>query len=90
MKQWSIEEFDHLNKEHVTRTSVYSRLKRQKKVEYPILFRKDYREDIQNRLADGLRWMYDEGLIPKLEGRYINCLMLFDLRSLIVYDITVN
>ena len=71
MKQWNIDEFDHLNREHVDRTiaTVYSRLKMQKKVEYPILFRKDYKEDIQHRLEDGLRWMYEEGLIPKLEGR---------------------
>lgn len=69
VKKWNIKEFDHLNKEHVICTSVYSRLKRQKRVEYPVLFRSDYREDIQNRLADGLRWMYEEGLIPKLEGR---------------------
>lgn len=69
MKQWNIDEFDHLNKEHVARTSVYSRLQRQKKVEYPILFRREYKEDIQHRLEDGLQWMYEEGLIPKLEGR---------------------
>lgn len=69
MKKWNIEEFDHLNKEHVARTSVYSRLQMQKRVEYPVLFRRDYREDIQNRVADGLRWMDEEGLIPKLEGR---------------------
>ena len=69
MKKWSIEEFDYLNKEYVARTSVYSQLKRQKKVEYPIIFRKDYKEDIQHRLEDGLRWMYEEGLIPMLEGR---------------------
>jgi hypothetical protein len=69
VKQWHIEEFDHLNKEHVARTSVRSRLQRQKKVEYPILFRKDYKEHIQQRLEDGLRWMHEEGLTPKLEGR---------------------
>jgi hypothetical protein len=72
LKRWNIEEFYHLNKEHVARNSVYSRLKRQKKVEYPILFKKDYKEDIQQRLEDGLRWMHEKGLIPKLEGRYIN------------------
>ena len=71
VKQWNIGEFDHLNREHVARTAVtvYSRLQRQKKVEYPILFRRDYKEDIQHRLEDGLRWMYEERLIPKLEGR---------------------
>ena len=58
-----------MNQEHVVRTSVFSRLKMQKKVEYPVLFRRDYREDIQSRLADGLRWMHEEGLTPKLEGR---------------------
>ena len=69
VKKWNIEDFDHLNKEHVTHTSVYSRLQRQKKVDYPVLFRRNYREDIQVRLTEGLRWMHEKGLIPKLEGR---------------------
>lgn len=70
LKQSSIERFDSLNPKHLS--PAYSRLVCQKKYVYPVQIRKDYREDIHERLKEGLTWMHENGLTPQLEGRWVD------------------
>ena len=66
----TVESFDHMARQHIT--PAYSRLNRHKKNVYPLQLRRDYREDIHEQLRQGLTWMYDNGLAPLIEGRYIS------------------
>lgn len=37
----------------------------------------EYKRDINMKLREGLQWMFENGLKPKLEGRYKNILILY-------------
>lgn len=52
---------------------------------------RDYREQIHEQLHDALRWMYDQRLHPKLEGRYNNFIIELCTAFLcyIIYNIMV-
>lgn len=70
-KPLNIDNFEHLNPKWVP--PLYSRLvnleNKMSLMPRTVQLKRDYRNDIHDRLRDGLTWMYENGLYPKLEGR---------------------
>ena len=68
-KQLTLESFEHLNLKPKLHP-IHSRLNYPKATSvYPVQLRKDYREDIHERLKESLAWLHKNGLYPQLEGR---------------------
>ena len=68
-KQLTLESFEHLNLKPKLHP-IHSRLNYPKATSaYPVQVRKDYREDIHERLRESLAWLHKNGLSPQLEGR---------------------
>ena len=70
-KPLKVDNFEHLNPELVP--PLYSRLvnleNKMSSMPRTVQLKRDYKNDIHERLRDGLTWMYENGLYPKLEGR---------------------
>lgn len=70
-KEITVEEFEHLNPNNIP--TVYSRLVNLQRKTSPhprsVQLMRGYRNDIHDRLRDGLTYMYENGLYAKLEGR---------------------
>lgn len=70
-KPLKVHDLEHLNPESIP--PLYSRLvnleNKMSLMPRTVQLKQDYRNDIHERLRDGLTWMYENGLYPKLEGR---------------------
>ena len=74
---YSADTFNHLNPERLP-SSISSLLdtpdkaiEHTRKNNQHMRVLKEYKEDIHKKLREGLQWMFDKNLKPKLEGRYV-------------------
>ena len=71
------EYFAHLNTEYVPSITSWLNSPTEKATAGSVAYHKDirilreYKSDIHKKLREGLEWMYENDLHPKLEGRYI-------------------
>jgi hypothetical protein len=70
------ESFAHLNTEHVPSITSWLNSPTEEAAAGSIAYHKhmrvlrEYKGDIHKKLREGLEWMYENDLQPKLEGRY--------------------
>ena len=82
---YSPESFSHLNVEHVPSTTSWLNGPTEEGVagSYCQHMRvlRDYKSDVHKKLREGLEWMFENDLQPKLEGRYSYCIIVKGVRK---------